>query len=673
MTGESSKREEIIIMLDANESMLEEWDPEEDCLGTTKFDVAKYVTAEILSHSSKANSHIHTLSVIILNTRGTHHHYYRDENRIASPSTTTPMTQQTGTNEEKIFPNITEWAEEQDGNLLEKIQGLVIEPSFGRKKRKLASSRDNNDDSIETISTTTSLEGDFLTGLIVAADTFFRKRNNPSTSSSSTTTTTTTGISHETFQQQQLARIILLTDARHKIHVTNQKQLLVAMDSLRAMSCRLNIIGFGFEKGADFSEYLRESNNSNASENNERSAVEEESEEDDDDDDEIDDDDDDLDDIQRQNEALLINLSSKLGGYVLAPKRLEDIVRRVYLEFSQQMLDLCLESRRGREIVQIAANEAAEKLYQQAEDVFGTTISAIRYGFPPKMLESCSNVPLSSVLNRNDTLHVDFDAESSKDTCNGEVLSNAVGPTHGSYDDRSLRPNWLCWITWDGTDDVCLEEWLQKIRPSCLNDTQSYPVDALPACSWICVKNIQQDSPGYQRRAVANHSPKNKDWEAFKAPLRGISDIIARGAKVPKAAKRWCVDEIMKIAKENDLVVGKWLVYASFETADEIWEKIAKATAMGKLGCSSKVMPTKSLSPGQRTVMCIYVNDSTDKREVQRVLKYLYDDMGITVGLSNFKPDIFTHLNIYTKNEWRLKPTLYNWKDALEWDLSSME
>jgi hypothetical protein len=125
----------------------------------------------------------------------------------------------------------------------------------------------------------------------------------------------------------------------------------------------------------------------------------------------------------------------------------------------------------------------------------------------------------------------------------------------------------------------------------------------------------------------------------------------------------------MRIAKEDNFLVGKWLVHCRPETADDVWEKIARATAMGNLGCAAKITPTRNLRESH-PVICVYVKDSTDRHEVQRVLLTLRNDLGIMEGMSGFKPDVFTHLGIYRNNEWRLTPTLYNCKDVLAWDLS---
>ena len=99
--------------------------------------------------------------------------------------------------------------------------------------------------------------------------------------------------------------------------------------------------------------------------------------------------------------------------------------------------------------------------------------------------------------------------------------------------------------------------------------------------------------------------------------------------------------------------------------ADFVWEKIARATAAGHLGCGAKIAPTQGLLEHETTLCCIYVADFSSRPEVQRVLLELEAmDLKIKCG---FKPDIFTELGIETKNEWRLPPTIYSRDEVKRW------
>jgi Domain of unknown function (DUF1917) len=252
------------------------------------------------------------------------------------------------------------------------------------------------------------------------------------------------------------------------------------------------------------------------------------------------------------------------------------------------------------------------------------------------------------------------------------LSQNVSQPPPRPRRETSLRPGLGGRIYWNGTDDVPLQEWIERIRPSRYRKNM---------CEWIQVTNINQNSSGYCQDDDDDdddddNCPDLKSLlDQCQVPLNEITKIIQNGGRVSSMAKDKCITEIMRLAKENNEAVGKWLIYVSPDKADDVWETIARSTALGKLGCSSKVAPTGTKHRhGPPTVICVYVNDSTNKVEVQRVLKTLYYDLGIAHdGLSNFKPDIFTYLGIYKNNPWRLNPTLYDWKDALAWNLKGEE
>uniref|UniRef100_A0A7S1FSB7 Uncharacterized protein n=2 Tax=Corethron hystrix TaxID=216773 RepID=A0A7S1FSB7_9STRA len=105
-------------------------------------------------------------------------------------------------------------------------------------------------------------------------------------------------------------------------------------------------------------------------------------------------------------------------------------------------------------------------------------------------------------------------------------------------------------------------------------------------------------------------------------------------------------------------------------STDGAWEKITRATADGRLGCSAKIAPCE----GQvaNVVCCVYVQDCTNKSEVQRVLQTLQNDLGFRIKCG-FKPDFYTHLGKYQNNKWRLKPTLYSVAETLSWTTTSDE
>ena len=112
------------------------------------------------------------------------------------------------------------------------------------------------------------------------------------------------------------------------------------------------------------------------------------------------------------------------------------------------------------------------------------------------------------------------------------------------------------------------------------------------------------------------------------------------------------------------------MIVATPADADEVWEKVARATVKGSLGYKSEINPAKGLMPGDGScgnVECsVYVKDCSKRCEVKRVLLALQKDLGLIIE-GGFKPQIFTDLGIDKANKWLLGPSLYSADEVLEW------
>lgn len=105
------------------------------------------------------------------------------------------------------------------------------------------------------------------------------------------------------------------------------------------------------------------------------------------------------------------------------------------------------------------------------------------------------------------------------------------------------------------------------------------------------------------------------------------------GRRIPEDPRQRRTLRIRQL-KEGKLRSGKWLVFASRENVDEVWEKIREATEAGRLGTSAKVrtaMPHLAEPPEwkERRVICVYTRDWTDEQDVMRVREEL-GKLGIT-------------------------------------------
>ncbi len=77
---------------------------------------------------------------------------------------------------------------------------------------------------------------------------------------------------------------------------------------------------------------------------------------------------------------------------------------------------------------------------------------------------------------------------------------------------------------------------------------------------------------------------------------------------------------------------GKWLVFIAKEKANDLWERVAKATTDGRLGPSAKCGTARhnpnALDP-RKTVICVYTPDFDDQDDVMRVREVLRE-LGVT-------------------------------------------
>jgi hypothetical protein len=134
--------------------------------------------------------------------------------------------------------------------------------------------------------------------------------------------------------------------------------------------------------------------------------------------------------------------------------------------------------------------------------------------------------------------------------------------------------------------------------------------------------------------------------------------------------RRETIEDLRDLAGACNVVTGKWMLFPEPECVDEIWAKIAIATANGELGIGAKV-ETRVQGKKDRLV-CVYTSDFRDKDDVARVLnrlgelelvrpsgKQIYYKSGQLGNSSSFQwalayriSDAWTELGIYGGNSW---------------------
>ena len=141
-------------------------------------------------------------------------------------------------------------------------------------------------------------------------------------------------------------------------------------------------------------------------------------------------------------------------------------------------------------------------------------------------------------------------------------------------------------------------------------------------------------------------------------PHMDITSMLLEWAMFP--AQRRHAAAIRALAVKYNCLCGKWMIFASERSVDEVWSKVARAVVRGELGSTAKVGPpapklTGSARPAAQ-VICVYTYDFTDDVDVTRVRRRLRQ-LGFDRKLC-YKPDAYTYLDIYRGNPWHIPPTI---------------
>lgn len=127
---------------------------------------------------------------------------------------------------------------------------------------------------------------------------------------------------------------------------------------------------------------------------------------------------------------------------------------------------------------------------------------------------------------------------------------------------------------------------------------------------------------------------------------------------------------IVNLAKSHHLTTGKWMIFPLPRDVDAVWSAIATATREGRLGCSAKVATDTGNAAKPERLICVYTEDFSDVDDVKRVLLEV-KEMGF-VGKGDgprntiyYKCDAYTHLDIMSDNEYRLRASMYSSRDML--------
>ena len=96
------------------------------------------------------------------------------------------------------------------------------------------------------------------------------------------------------------------------------------------------------------------------------------------------------------------------------------------------------------------------------------------------------------------------------------------------------------------------------------------------------------------------------------------------------------------------------MVFEESDKIDMLWGKLVYHLCVERQKGSAKVSTWKK---GERHVICVYADDYTDLKEVNG-LRMALKAIGVKRRIG-FKPDAYTHLDIYKENAWNIRPSRY--------------
>ncbi|GAA5990788.1 hypothetical protein JCM5350_004645 [Sporobolomyces pararoseus] len=217
-----------------------------------------------------------------------------------------------------------------------------------------------------------------------------------------------------------------------------------------------------------------------------------------------------------------------------------------------------------------------------------------------------------------------------------------------------------------------IDQFLKEWKPSAQKDAPS---------GWIWCHLAQataSDDKGEVEKPAEDREERQADFEEEGAKLveklvqrcREIKETAPTRAKKGEKSQKALRDEefanfgtqIKELAQKYNVLSGKWLFFPSPEFVDQTWSKIVKALADADgVLAQTGVVKTAKVAPiaqnGEAQLICVYVNDSWNKRAVGRAFNCLVNDLQLVS--SAYKCDAFTILGIDSKHETGIKSSLW--------------
>ncbi|KAL2024812.1 hypothetical protein VTK56DRAFT_5633 [Thermocarpiscus australiensis] len=228
----------------------------------------------------------------------------------------------------------------------------------------------------------------------------------------------------------------------------------------------------------------------------------------------------------------------------------------------------------------------------------------------------------------------------------------AAGPLHNEHEGDPYA--------WQLSESV--DDFLARLPPA--------TTDLRPGVEWIWISN--PFIPPRPRQALDRFLEAGTErlelFSSFQkmASASGGKSDVAIQRDVAKARAETAKD-LRELAADCNVLTGKWMLFPDPRNVNDVWARVARATAANELGVGAKVA-TRAESEKERLI-CIYTKDFRDKDDVARVLKRMGElELVRPDGRQiYYKSDAWTHLGIYGGNSWGISASIYSSREIFSY------
>ncbi|TFK88454.1 hypothetical protein K466DRAFT_645447 [Polyporus arcularius HHB13444] len=234
-----------------------------------------------------------------------------------------------------------------------------------------------------------------------------------------------------------------------------------------------------------------------------------------------------------------------------------------------------------------------------------------------------------------------------------------------SKDEDSIPESYT--YKWTPKSATTLQEFLGKYKPSMVQNDGTKP--------WLWVAKAEQEVSEKGAEAAIEEATKYLAEVTERVQKIQTDDSIPVRANKKKGLKskkelreevqHEATGKLKEISVKHGYVSGKWLIFASPDKVDMIWNSIANSLVSGPLSATSAFLAKGATSPQNDTsnyshLICVYMPDVYNQDKVTEVMKVLLRNHGQT--LMGVKTNLYTSIGLDSKHPSGISSTV--WKNT---------